>query len=177
MEKVKLGKFCKDKMIEETLERFKNHPDFVITSFMGSSVSDMEQLRKSLKKNSASYLVVKNSTLRIIFEKLKLKDEASKIDGGMGISFSGGDIITTCKTLVTFSKGKDKFQIKGAVIDGKSVSQDRVRQFASLPSKEVLLAQVIGGIKAPITGFVNILSGVLRSFVYVVDAIRDKKSK
>jgi large subunit ribosomal protein L10 len=121
-------------------------------------------------------MVVKNSILKIAFEKLKLADEVNKIESGMGISFSGDDIVSTCKTVVTFAKDHNKFKIKGAVIDGKPVTADKVKELASLPSKQVLLTQVVIGMKSPITGFVTVLGGVLRKFVYCVDAIKTKKS-
>lgn len=175
VKKEKFGKICKEKMVTEILDNLKDRPNFVITTYMGSSVNELEQLRKSLKKNSSDYLVVKNSMLKVVFNKLKLDSEISKIESGMGISLSGEDIISTCKTLVTFSKDHGKFKIKGAVIDGKSVPTEKVKELASLPAKNVLLAQVVGGIKAPITGFVNTLGGVLRKFVYCVDAIKNAK--
>lgn len=171
----KLGKLVKDKMVEEIVSRFKTHPDFVITSYMGSSVSDLEQLRRNLRKTSSSYFVVKNSILKVVLDELKLSEEASKIEGGMGISLAGGDIVLTCKELVTFAKDHQKFKIKGAIIDGKSIPQEKIAQLAALPPKNVLLAQVVGGIKSPITGFVNTLGGILRKFVYVVDAIKTSK--
>ena len=177
MAQEKLARFCKEAMVKEIVSRFKENPNFVITSYMGSSVLDMELLRKNLKKSSSDYLVVKNSILKVVFDNLKLESEKSKIDGGMGISLSGDDIISTCKILVTFSKDHDKFKIKGAVVDGKAIPVEKVKQLASLPSRDVLIAQVVGGIKSPITGFVNTLSAVLRKFVYVVDAIKVSKSK
>ncbi len=173
----KFGKLCKEKMMEELLLRFTNHPNFVITSFMGTSTGDLEQLRRNLKKSQGNYFVVKNSILRIIFNKMKLEEETSKVEGGMGISLCGEDIAATCSILVNFSKTNDKFKIKGAVIEGKRMSADKVKELASLPPRNVLIAKVVGGIKSPITGFVNTLGGVLRKFVYVVDAIKVSKEK
>jgi len=171
----KFGKLCKTKMVDELSLLFQEHPNFVLTSYMGSSVSDLEQVRKRLSTNQASYLVVKNSLLRVMFDKMKMDQMKAMVDGGIGVSFSGDDIITTCRTLVNFSKDHDKFKIKAAMVDGKLMSIDEVKRLASLPSREVLLAQVVGGIKSPITGFVNTLSGILRKFVYVVDAIKNSK--
>ncbi len=171
----KFARLCKEKMAEEIISRINKHPNFVITSYMGSSTTELESLRKNLKKSSSNYLVVKNSILKVVFDKIKLSDEVSKIDGGMGLSFSGQDILATCKVLSTFAGTHDKFKIKGAIVDGQSITPEKVKVLASLPSKEVLLARVLAGMKSPIAGFVNTLSGVLRKFVYVVDAI--KKSK
>lgn len=174
-EKTKLGKLCKERMLEEVLGSFKLHPDFIITSYMGSSVSELESLRRGLKKTRSDYMVVKNSILKVAFEKMKLAEEVNKIESGMGISFSGDDIVATCKTVATFAKDHNKFKIKGAVIDGKPVTADKVKELANLPSRQVLLTRVVVGMKSPITGFVNILSGVLRKFVYCVDAIKISK--
>lgn len=171
----KYARLCKEKMAEEIISRINEHPNFVITSYMGSSTSDLEGLRKSLKKSSSSYLVVKNSTLKVVFEKVKLNDEVSKIDGGMGLSFSGQDILATCKALSSFASTHDKFKIKGAIVDGQSITPDKVKVLASLPSREVLLAQILAGMKSPITGLVNVLSGSLKKFVYVIDAVRKSK--
>ena len=173
----KIGKLCKDKMITELLLRFEKHPNFIITSYMGSSTLDLEGLRRDLKKVSANYFVVKNSVLRLVFTKMKLEEESSQVEGGIGVSFAGGDIVSTCNVLVGFARAHDKFKIKGARIDGKRLQTDRITQLASLPPKNVLLGQVVGSIKSPITGFVNTLGGVLRKFVYAIDAIKNSKEK
>lgn len=171
----KYARLCKEKMVEEIITRINAHPNFVITSYMGSSTSDLEGLRKSLKKSSSDYLVVKNSILKVAFNKVKLEAEVSKIDGGMGLSFGGQDILATCKTLSAFAGTHDKFKIKGAIVDGQSITPEKVKVLASLPSKEVLLSRVFAGMKSPISGLVNTLSGVLRKFVYVVDAVKQSK--
>lgn len=175
--KEKLARLCKEHAINEIVEDMKKHPNFVITSFMGSSVADLEKLRRDLKKLSSSYFVVKNSSLKIVFDKLGLKEEIAKIDSGMGISLSGDDIISTCKVLATFAKDHEKFKIKGAIIDGKSITQEKVKSLAALPTKQVLLTQVVVTMKSPITGFVTTLSGVLRKFVIVVDAVKKSKEE
>lgn len=171
------GKLCKDIMIGEILSDIKERPNFFITDFMGSSVSDLENVRKSLRPAQGTFLVVKNSMINVVLDQLKLEEAKKLIDGGVGISLSGEDIVATSKVLVNFSKTHEKFKIKGAVIDGKLMTVDKIKEMASLPSKEVLLAQVVGGIKAPITGFVSVLGGMLRNFVYVVDAVKKSKEK
>ena len=173
----KFGKLCKEKMIEEILLRFTKHPNFVVTSFMGTSTGDIEQLRRNLKKSQGNYFVVKNSILKLIFSKMKLEEEAASVEGGMGISLCGADVASTCNLLVNFAKAHDKFKIKSACIEGKRLSAARVKELASLPPRNVLLGQVVGGIKSPITGFVQTLGGIIRKFVYVVDAIKINKAK
>lgn len=177
MEKQGYGKLCKEKMIGEILADFKERPNFFLTNYMGSSVADLDTVRKSLRQSQSVFFVVKNSALKVVFDKLKLEEVKPLIDGGMGVSLSGEDVIAASKALVGFAKTHEKFKIKCAVIDGKLLTAEKVKELASLPTKDVLLAQVIGGIKAPITGFVGVLAGVLRKFVYVVDAVKGAKEK
>ena len=171
----KFGKICKERMLEEMASRFKDHPNFFITSYMGLSAYELELLRRGMKKTASTYFVVKNSALRIVFGKISLNEAAPQVEGGVGISLSGQDIISSCKALVNFTKEHDKFKVKCGVFDGKIMPYERIRELASISSKEMLLARVVGGIKSPITGFVNVLTGTLRKFVYVVDAIKRKK--
>lgn len=176
LEKDKFGRVCKERMRDELASRFEEHPNFFITSYMGLSNAELELLRRSLKKSSSSYFVVKNSILKVIFDKLKLKDQGPLIEGGVGISLVGMDFISVCKTLVGFTKEHQSLKIKGAYLDGKNISPEKIKEIAVLPARDILLAQVVGGIKSPITGFVNVLGGVLRKFVYCLDAIKKTKS-
>jgi len=171
------GKLTKEKMVKELLSDMKERPNFFITNYMGSSVADLENVRKSLRASSTSYVVVKNSILNVVLNELKIDGVKNLVDGGVGVSLSGDDVIAATKVLVNFSKTHEKFQIKGAYIDGKLLGADKIKEIASLPSKEVLLARVVGGMKAPITGFVMVLGGVIRKFVYVMDAVKVAKEK
>jgi large subunit ribosomal protein L10 len=175
LKKDKFAKMCKEKMVDELSTLFTKHPNFILTSYMGTSVADLESIRKNLRPLASRYIVVKNSILNVVLNKQKLENMKSLVDSGMGVSFSGQDIVATAKILVNFSKANDKFKIKGAIVDGKIMTIEEVKALASLPSREVLLGMVVGGIKSPITGFVNTLGGILRKFVYAVDAIKTKK--
>ncbi|MDP3790680.1 MAG: 50S ribosomal protein L10 [Candidatus Omnitrophota bacterium] len=177
MAKQGYGKLTKERMVKELLSDIKERPNFFITNYMGSSVSDLENVRKSLRPCSSTYFVVKNSILNVVLDQLKIEDAKPMVGGGVGVSLSGEDYLATTKALVNFAKTHEKFQIKGAYIDGKLIGVDKIKEMAALPSKEVLLARVVGGIKAPITGFVMVLGGIIRKFVYVVDAVKTSKEK
>ncbi len=177
MEKQGYGKLTKERMINELLSDIRERPNFFITNYMGSSVADLENVRKDLRASSSTYFVVKNSILNVVLDQLKIEGAKSLVDGGIGVSLSGGDYLAVSKALVNFAKTHEKFKIKGAYIGGELISVDRIKEMASLPPKEVLLARVVGGIKAPITGFVMVLNAVIRKFVYAVDAIRKSREK
>src|SRR3990167_6180123 len=119
MEQQGYGKLVKDRMIKEILADIKEKPNFFIANYMGSSVADLDQVRRSLKGSQSSFFVVKNSILNVVLDQLKLEDVKKLVDGGVGVSLSGSDVIAASKALVNFAKTHDKFKIKGAVIDGK----------------------------------------------------------
>jgi large subunit ribosomal protein L10 len=177
----KFGRTSKEYMVKEMAECFKNYPDFFVTSFSQVSVGDMEKLRKGLKKDSAAYVVVKNSMLkRAIKESGKdvdLKGILPFISGSCGILFSRGDSIAMSRTLVGFSKEHGNLKIQGGFMGGEEISLDTIRLLASLPTRDVLLAITANTIKAPISGFVGVLHNMLRNLVGVVEAIRKKKEE
>lgn len=170
----KYGISTKKFMVEEITEKLKENPNFVITGYKGLASSEVESLRKELNKTSSAYLVVKNSLIKKAFDQLKIKDLDKYVEGQIGLSFAD-DIISASKTLVDFSKEHSALEIKCAFIDGKIETTDRVKHLALLPPREVLIAMVLNGMKAPITGFVGVLGGLLRKFVYAINEIKKKK--
>jgi large subunit ribosomal protein L10 len=111
------GKLTKERMVKELLSDIMERPNFFITNYMGSSVADLENVRKSLRASSSTYFVVKNSILNVVLDQLKIEDLKSLVDGGVGVSLSGDDYLAAIKALVNFSKTHEKFKIKGAYID------------------------------------------------------------
>ena len=88
--------------------------------------------------------------------------------------FSAEDPVAPAKILSEFAKDHKALEIKAGILDGAVIGLDEVKALADLPSREVLLAKLIGSMQAPISGLVNVLHGTLRNFVYVVDAVRQK---
>src|SRR3989338_10100739 len=104
----KFGKLCKEKMVSEMLSRIEKRPNFFITSYMGSSVSDLELVRKNLRAASSSYFVVKNSMMRVVLDKIKLNDVKDLVDGGVGITVSSDDVVSTSRILANFENGHER---------------------------------------------------------------------
>lgn len=171
----KFSLVCKDLMEKEVEEMLKSCPNFVITNYLGLSSGSLNDLRKEARKVGSKYFVLKNRLCKRVFSRLKLDELLDAIDGGCGIAFITGDVIQSAKFLAGFSKKNESFVIKSARIDGKRLDSERVKELASLPSREVLLTMIVSAMQAPINGFVGVLSGVLRNFVYALNAIKDKK--
>lgn len=173
----KFSSICKELMERELSQQFKTFPNFIVTNYFGLPANDLNELRTEMRKVSSRYSVIKNRAGRRVLDALELKDIKAFIDGGIGIGFIGGDVVKTSKLIVDFSKKHQSFEIKGAYIDGHALDAKRLNDLASLPSREVLLTMLASTMQAPISGFVNVLSGLIRKFVYAINAIKDKKEK
>lgn len=101
----------------------------------------------------------------------------SFLEHNTALAFSAEDPVAPAKILSEFAKDHKALEIKAGILDGAVIGLDEVKALADLPSREVLLAKLIGGMQAPISGLVNVLHGTPRNFVYVVDAVRQKKEQ
>lgn len=176
----KFGKVCKEHMVMEIADRFKNYPNFFVTSFSNIGVGELEGLRKSLKKDMSAYMVTKSTMLRQAIKKAGINAKAEDFDtsktGTCGVLFTKGDPVAMSRLLMDFSKGHDKVKIRAGFVNGETISLDTIKFMSTLPSRDILLSMTVAGMKSPVTGFVCILRNLLSNFVSVVDAIGHKKS-
>ncbi|NQT23534.1 MAG: 50S ribosomal protein L10 [Candidatus Omnitrophica bacterium] len=173
----KYSRLSKELMSKELSDRFKKFPNFMVSNYFGLSSIEMDELRRELNKSSSSYCVIKNSIASRTLSSLKLSSVEPLIEGGVGIVFIGGDIIEASKSVVGFSKKHRPFKLKGGYIDGQICDTEKLMKLAALPSREVLLTMLVMTMAAPISGFATVLSGIVRKFVYAVNAIKSKKEK
>jgi large subunit ribosomal protein L10 len=164
---------------QQTLsEKLATSSALVVTEYSGLTVEQLTKLRNELRKADAEVKVAKNRLLKRAIEadhpgydKL-----TASLKGPNAFVYVRGDIAQAAKSLIDFEKENEAFKIKAAVLDGELVPQSSFKAIADLPSKEVLLAKIIGSLVSPHRGLVTALSGVSRNLVQVIAAIRDKKS-
>ncbi|MBL7158661.1 MAG: 50S ribosomal protein L10 [Candidatus Omnitrophica bacterium] len=173
----KLGKFCKTCMMEEVQKRLKTNPNFIITNYKHLKVRDIETLKKSLHGSESSYFVVKNSLFKRVLEELGLNELHGAVDGEVGLSFLGEDVAGASKALAAFAKANTALKIKSGYIDGSFQTAENISFLATLPSREVLLATVVSSMKGPINGFVHVLAGLLKNFVFAINEIKKKRQE
>lgn len=172
---MRYGRICKEYMVSELSKRMREAKDIFVTDFTGLKGGELQQLRQTLRKNKAVYLVIKNSIGKRALKDCGFDAVATMIEGSVGLVLSKEDPVTTSKALVSFSKKTEPFKIKGGYVDGEIFDEAGVKQLALLPTREVLLSMVIGTIRSPINGLVNVLAGTLHNFVYVLEQIKKKK--
>ena len=170
------SRVSKNLIIGEIEKELKKSSVFFVTEHGAVSALAMDRLRAKLRAGNTRYLAVKKSLGRKALEKSNLPSIAESMNGACGIAFFGEDIVLSSKVLVTFAKENEGFKIQTGFLNGEIIGLDRIKALASLPSKEVLLSQVVGTIQAPLSSFVRVLSGTIRKVVTVFDAIAKKKN-
>jgi len=123
-----------------------------------------------LRKQGAEIHVTKNTLLKRATEKSGLPMPEEFMTGPTAVTFLNEAIAGPTKVLMDFARTNKEFVIKGGITSNAVLTAAQISELASLPSREILLAQVLGGLQAPITGLVNVLAGTLRSLLYVLKA-------
>lgn len=164
---------AKQAAIAELEDQFRESGAAVLTEYRGLTVAQLADLRTKLRPNG-SYSVVKNTLTQIAATNAGVDAFNGQLTGPTAIAFVTGDPVEAAKTLRDFAKANDKLVIKGAVLDGKSMSAEDVTKLADLESREVLLAKLAGGMKAKISQAAYMFAAPLSKAARTVDALRAK---
>ena len=145
---------------------------------MQVSGSDIKESRytKQLREAGCEYKVVKNTLLSLAFQEAGIEGLEEHLHGATAIAYSENGYVDAPKILSEYAKDNENFTVKAGFIDGASVDAKSIDELAKLPPKEVLVAQVLGGLNSPIQGFANVLTGTLRGLVIALNAIAEKQS-
>lgn len=174
MPKTKLQKQDTVKSLEDGLKAAKA---VVFANFQGLKVSEAEELRRECRKNNIKVVAAKKTLVKRACEELGLKDIDPKVfSGGVATFMALGDEVSAAKIVHTFSKDHEIVKLFGGVLEGKFIDVSMVKSLASLPSKQELLAKLVGSLNAPVSGFVNVMAGNLRGLVGVLNNIAKAKS-
>ncbi len=148
-----------------------------LTSFTGLTVEDMTNLRVALRKEQVEYEVVKNTLLKKAAADTPISKLESLLEGPNAIALSFDDPVAPARVLTRFARGQQKLALKAAVVDGGLVQAKDLQALADLPSREVLLAQLLSVLNSVPQKLVSVLAAVPTSLVNVLDAVRADKDK
>lgn len=167
---------AKTGVIDEIKERINSSQAMVLVDYRGLNVEQLTELRKQYREAEVEYKVYKNTMMQFAFKDLGYEDFNEYLKGPSAIAFGMDDPVSAAKVTAEFAKKNDKLEIKAGIVDGKIIGIEEVKSLAELPSREVLIAQVLGGLNAPIQGFTNVLQGTIRSLAIVLNAIAEKEA-
>ncbi|MFD1421509.1 50S ribosomal protein L10 [Lactiplantibacillus songbeiensis] len=153
----------KAKEVEEVTEQLKSAVSAIVVDYRGLTVEQVTDLRKQLRDAGVKMRVIKNKIMVRAAEKAGYADLNDVFSGPTAVAFSEEDPVAPAKILANFAKTADALQLKGGVIEGKVASLEEVQEYATMPSREELLATIANLLQAPV-----------RNVAYAVKAIAEK---
>lgn len=156
-------------------EKLKRSRAGVLAAFSGLTVSQMEELRKDLRREGVEFLVVKNTLVRRAARGTGFAKLEEHFVGPTALALSPAASAAPARVLTDYIKRQPKLTIKGGLVGELALSESQVRQLAVLPGREVLLARLLGMLKSPMARLVTVLAGPSASLVRALDAVAKKK--
>ena len=170
----------KQAVVAELKDQLTSAKGVVLTGYKGLTVAQDTALRREFREAGVTYHVVKNTMLRLAAQEAGIEGLADHLEGTTAFAFSAEDAVAPAKVIGGFIK-KNKLDesgvltIKVGMVEGQVIDVNEVKALATLPSREELIAKMLGSMNAPISNTVNVLQGVIRNAVYVLDAVRAQK--
>ncbi len=166
------------KLVVKTLAaKIKEAKSIVLADYRGLTVEQDTQMREAFRKEGVEYKIYKNTLTKLAAQQNNITGLDVFLEGPTAIAFSNTDPVAPAKLLAEFAKKFDKLELKAGVVEGKVIDEKGVKELANLPSREELLAKMLGSLNAPITGLVNVLNGNIRGLVVALNAIKEQKEK
>lgn len=171
-----MNKQEKDVFIGELQQKLNEATAFYLTDFTGLNVKQMTQFRSRLRKQGVEYVIVKNTLAQRALQGLEMPDIASFFTGPTGVVIGREDAVAAAKVISDFAKEfGDRPAVKVGIVERKEYGPEQVKKLADMPPREVLLAQIAGGLQAPMSRLAGGMSQILAGFARAVDALRQQK--
>jgi len=162
----------KIEVVKDVTEQLKNAAAAILVDYTGTSVKMQQELKNRLREAGAEMTVVKNTLLKRAGKEAKLPEDAltdTVLSGQTALIISKEEPIAPLQVLAKFAKEFEVPQLKVGLVEGVFQNKETLTKLSTLPSKEVLYAQVVGAIAAPMYGIVSTLQGNLQKLIYILD--------
>ena len=167
----------KEELVEEIKDRFSGSQAVIMADYRGLSVKEMQQLRTKLREIGAEITVYKNSLTEIAMRELALPKMDEYLAGPTAFVFAGEDPVAPAKALTAFAKEHKALELKGGLVENQVVNAEGIKAIASLPSREELIAKLLGTMQNPLVKTVRVLNGPASAFARVLGAIAEQKQQ
>jgi large subunit ribosomal protein L10 len=167
----------KESILKDATERLAGVGGIYLADFSGMSVEKLSLLRKKCREQQVQFHVIKNTLLKRAFNAHGITALDDHLVGPTGLVFSPSNPVGPAKILADFAKEHEKPRVKAAVVDGRLFDEKAIAKLATLPSREVLLSQLLGTFIAPMTTFLAAIDATLRLPATMADVLEREKSK
>jgi large subunit ribosomal protein L10 len=158
-------------------ERVQSAAAVYLAEYKGLSVKDISDLRKQVRKSGAQMIVVKNRLLNLAVAGTPAEGLQAFLKGPNAVVFCDADAVAPAKVIAEFARTHDVVTWKGGYVEGAVFDGAGMTRVAELPPKQELIASVVGGVAAPVTGLVHTLGGLVSDLVYTLQAVADKRGE
>ena len=167
----------KDQIIAEVAEQVSRAKSMFFADFNGITVEEVNELRREFHKSNVDYRVVKNTLARKALENVTGYDKVyDKLVGPTAVAFGFDDPVAPAKIMKKFRDKHQKLNVKVCVIEKQVFEGSKLDELAKLPTRNELIAGILGSIQSPISGVVNVIGAMARDLVNIIDAIEKKKA-
>ena len=167
----------KSAIVAELNDMFNRAKFSVVADYCGLTVSDLEKVRKELRDCDTEIRIAKNTLLKRAVADTACESLTEDFSGTTAIVTAYDDPVSPAKVLAKFAEDHEKFELRSAVLDGEKITVDNIIALSKLPTKEVLLGQLLSVMNGVPTALVRVLSGVPRTFLYGLQAVKDQKEQ
>lgn len=150
----------KEQKVVEIKEKLEKAQAVVLTKYQGLTVEEDTLLRKNLREAGVEYKVYKNTLVTLAAKELGIEGISEYLEGPVSIAFGYDDVTAPARILNDFAKDHKALELKAGIIEGELYDSDKIKQLATIPSKEVLIAKFLGSIKSPISSFARVISAI-----------------
>ena len=153
----------KQAKVEEIKEKLQKSQSVILASYQGLTVEEDTQLRKSLREAGVEYKVYKNTLVILAAKELGIEGLDKHLQGPISIAIGYDDVTAPARILNDFAKTHKKLELKAGLVQGEIYDADKVKQLANIPSKDILIAKLLGSIKSPLSKFAYLLNAIKES--------------
>lgn len=171
-----MNRTTKEQVVAEFSAKLKKAQAAFLTNYRGLTVEQADDLRGKLRATGVEYSVVKNTLLRLASRGTDMECLDEYLAGPTSLTIVLDDPVAPAKVLSDFAKANTAFELKVGVLNGTLLSVDDIKALADLPSRDQLLANMLGSLNAPVSNFVGVLAAIPRSLVQVLGAIQEQKA-
>ena len=172
-----LSKAAKNDIVKEFSEVFKANPSVLLVEYKGLTVTELEGLRSNLKEADTNFKIVKNTLLKIAAKDTEIEQINDLLAGPTAIAVCENDPTAAAKVFVKTTKDLPSLVIKGGVVEGSVVSADEIIAISKLPSRQEMMAQLLGALSSPMSNLLGALTQMQSKLLYALEAVKDTKEE
>jgi large subunit ribosomal protein L10 len=166
----------KRQAVAELAEMLRSSSAMAVADYRGLKVSEMQAVRRTLRDSGVQLTVAKNRLLKIAADEAERPELKALLTGPTALATIDGDEAAMAKALADALRPYTRVvSVRGGMLGSTPIDAGQLTRLATMPSRDVLLGRVVGGMAAPLTGMANVLAGTLRGFANVLNAVADKK--